>query len=447
MPVCFVIMGFGKKSDFATGRELDLDKSYQNIIKPAVVSAGYECIRADELLHSGVIDVPMYNLLFSADLVVADLSTANPNALFELGVRHALRPHSTIIIAESQFRNPFDINHIVIRSYVHLGVDIGYSETMKMQNELRELALAVKQTVAVDSPVYSSLPGLQQPTLRRAVQADGSQIRAAAADDKGTYAVLWEMALKAKNEHDFTLEKAILRKIYDEQTTSVDGQTKAAPPRIVHELTLAIYKSGDAAAKAGGPGIAEAAYQEAAEMLQQLGPDTTTDPETLRLWSAIHKRRSGLPGRDIAARTADLDIAIRAAERGFLISSDYYTGTNLAYLLNVRASLCEGNDKITDNVLADRVRRKVVDICTAHLAELNGQAPVTQVGAAASESAATLKEEKYWTSASLAKSLVALGQDNSALVLADALNHAPAAWMAATTRRQVEVLQSLLHQA
>ena len=33
-PACFVIMGFGKKTDFATGRTLDLDKTYKNIIKP-----------------------------------------------------------------------------------------------------------------------------------------------------------------------------------------------------------------------------------------------------------------------------------------------------------------------------------------------------------------------------------------------------------------------------
>ena len=83
MPSCFVIMGFGLKTDLATGRVLDLDKSYKNIIKPAVENAGFTCIRADEIQHSGMIDVPMYEMLYSADLVVADLSTANLNAVFE----------------------------------------------------------------------------------------------------------------------------------------------------------------------------------------------------------------------------------------------------------------------------------------------------------------------------------------------------------------------------
>jgi hypothetical protein len=82
---CFVVMGFGKKTDFETGRVLDLNASYQNLIKPAVEAAGLKCIRADEIVHSGLIDVPMYEQLLKADVVVADLS-------YEVGVRHALRP-------------------------------------------------------------------------------------------------------------------------------------------------------------------------------------------------------------------------------------------------------------------------------------------------------------------------------------------------------------------
>ena len=51
--VCFVVMGFGKKTDYPTGRVIDLDKSYHYIIKPAAEEAGLECIRADEIIHSG----------------------------------------------------------------------------------------------------------------------------------------------------------------------------------------------------------------------------------------------------------------------------------------------------------------------------------------------------------------------------------------------------------
>ena len=41
--LCFVVMGFGKKTDLASGNTFDLDKTYQNIIKPIVSECGYKC--------------------------------------------------------------------------------------------------------------------------------------------------------------------------------------------------------------------------------------------------------------------------------------------------------------------------------------------------------------------------------------------------------------------
>ena len=95
-------MGFGKKTDLSTGKTLDLDKTYKNIIRPAVEKSGLKCVRADEIQDSGLIDKSMYALLMHADLVVADISTYNPNAIYELGVRHAVRPFSTKINRQSR---------------------------------------------------------------------------------------------------------------------------------------------------------------------------------------------------------------------------------------------------------------------------------------------------------------------------------------------------------
>src|SRR5262245_1513955 len=125
---CFVVMGFGTKTDFQQQKAYDLDKSYRIIIKKAVEEAGLECIRADDVVHSGIIDKPMYELLLGADVVIADLSTSNANAIYELGVRHALRPHTTIVIAEKNFKFPFDIGHLLIRPYTHLGEGIDAEE-------------------------------------------------------------------------------------------------------------------------------------------------------------------------------------------------------------------------------------------------------------------------------------------------------------------------------
>jgi hypothetical protein len=139
MPNCFVVMGFGKKTDFKQNKNFDLDKTYRNIIKPAAEAAGYTCERADEVQHAGVIDVPMYERLLTADLVIADLSTANINAFFELGVRYALRPKTTIVIAEQNFEMGFDMGHVVIRRYEHLGPGIDHEEVERVKAELTKV--------------------------------------------------------------------------------------------------------------------------------------------------------------------------------------------------------------------------------------------------------------------------------------------------------------------
>ena len=121
-------MGYGKRPDREQGRVFDLDKSYQYIIKRAVQAAGYECVRSDEIQHAGNINMPMYEQLLHADLVIADLSTANRNAFFELGVCYALKPRTTIVMAEKGLTIPFDLGQVVIRRYEHLGSGIDYAE-------------------------------------------------------------------------------------------------------------------------------------------------------------------------------------------------------------------------------------------------------------------------------------------------------------------------------
>jgi hypothetical protein len=363
MPDCFVIMGFGLKTDLATGRVLNLDKSYKNIIKPAVAAAGYECVRADEIQHSGIIDVPMYEMLFAAELVVADLSTANLNAIFELGVRYALKPRATCIMSESKFAIPFDASHIVVRHYDHLGPDIGFDEVMRMRTVLTTLANALKTGGAVDSPVYTSLPDLEKPSRPAATKMGMAASAAQPQSPEESYATQLQTVREAMDAGSFDFAKKKLQDICREQTApGADGKPKSARPFIVQQLALATYKAGGAKAKTDGAEQALAGYAEAEALLLKLDVETTTDPETLGLWSAIHKRKAEMATRSPYEQKQDLNEAIRATERGFIIKRDYYNGTNLAYLLNLRASKSSGDDRIADNVLADRVRREVVDI-------------------------------------------------------------------------------------
>ena len=94
-PLCFVLMPFGKKQD-ASGATVDFDAVYQKLIAPAIEDSGLEPLRADEEMTGGIIHKPMFERLILCPYAVADLTTANANVFYELGVRHAIRPYSTV---------------------------------------------------------------------------------------------------------------------------------------------------------------------------------------------------------------------------------------------------------------------------------------------------------------------------------------------------------------
>lgn len=110
---CFVIMGFNIKTN-EDGKEYNLDLSYSEIIKPVLDFYKLNYVRADEIMIAEMIDDSMYKFLLSADLVIADITTLNANALYELGVRYALKPYSTIIIGSTDTKIPFDLSHVRI---------------------------------------------------------------------------------------------------------------------------------------------------------------------------------------------------------------------------------------------------------------------------------------------------------------------------------------------
>lgn len=427
---CFVIMGYGKKTDYQTGRVLDLDAAYHNMIKPAVEAAGLECIRADEIVHSGVIDVPMYQQLLTADVVVADLSTYNCNAFYELGVRHALRPFTTITIAEEKLVYPFDVNHIVIRRYKHLGDDIGVAEANRFTSEIKKAITTVLKKPANDSPVYEFLKNLTPPMMQETAKAmaAGANTRSmrqttrqepvgrAAAPPRtgGTLSALLEQAEKAKKSGDFaaarkhfTAARQLMRPASDEREED---------PYLIQCLALVTYESKQPTAKK--------ALEEARALLAPLKPETSNDTETLRLWGTVHKRLW-----EETRNSAYLDEAIRAYERGFNLRNDYHNGINLAYLLNVRAAAREDHaESIADFVQARRVRREVIAICEAAL-------KTPQLRPA----------EKYWALATLGEAYLGVDEDHKGRQLLNkAYKIAPDEWMKENTREQLAKLQTLL---
>jgi hypothetical protein len=405
-------MGFGKKQDYPTGRVLDLDKSYRYIIKPAAEAAGYECVRADEIQHAGNINVPMYQQLLNAEVVIADVSTYNPNAFYELGVRHALKPYTTITIAEDKLVFPFDVGQIAIRKYQHLGDGIDFGEVERMRTELRDAIKIVGAQEACDSPVYTFLHDLRPPAIAReeAVRAIVSAGTQTDSPSQPTIRMLMDRAEAALKASDFVTAKSLF---------AIVRSMMPMDNYVAQKLALATYKSQLP--------TAEAALNEAADILESLQPAASTDCETLGLYGAVHKR---LWGATNAA--AHLDRAIWAHEKGFNISNDYYNGINFAFLLNVRAALnsTEPAEAIADFVLAQRTRRKVLAVCQSMI-----DAKPTPIGAYA-----------YWIKATMAEAYAGLGDETRAKELFDSAKAEPdvEGWMIRTTEEQLKSLRELL---
>jgi hypothetical protein len=156
---CLVLHGLGRKTDATTGRMLDLDASYP-VIHEAVTACGLNCVLNNEFQPSPVRFTP-YQLIRQAALVIADLSTAQPEVIMSVGIRHGLHPLRTILIAETQFMLPAALQSLPLLRYVHLGdklADIG-----RLRGELIARIKTVMKSGGVDSPVYLALPTLQPP--------------------------------------------------------------------------------------------------------------------------------------------------------------------------------------------------------------------------------------------------------------------------------------------
>lgn len=334
-------MGYGKKTDPTLGKTFDLDKTYYNIIKPAVIAAGYECVRGDEVQESGLIDRSMYGLLIYADLVIADITTFNPNAIYELGIRHAAKPFSTIVMKEKDGNIPFDINHNKTFTYSHMGEDITATEATRCQDALTKLISSVEKAQEVDSPLFQYIQSVKPYVLP--YEEYSQLIKELAEKEKVIFALVEQAKIEMSN-NNFQEAGKYWRKVSEK----VENDSY-----FTQQLALCTYKSKIPSEKI--------ALLDALNIISKLEPDgrTTNDPETLGITGAIYKRL-WLIDRD---EFEYLDRAIKYYHKGFAINTDYYTGENYALCLDLKTNYVNDDDEKTYcRIEAKKTREKIINI-------------------------------------------------------------------------------------
>lgn len=104
---CFVMMPFAPP----------LGDYFAKIFEPAIEKAGLKAMRADnDIFGTGKIIDQIWNGINSAKVLIAELTSRNPNVYYELGLAHALKKPVVLVCANEQ-DVPFDLKHIRVIYY------------------------------------------------------------------------------------------------------------------------------------------------------------------------------------------------------------------------------------------------------------------------------------------------------------------------------------------
>jgi len=337
--LCFVLMPFGKKPD-AGGTLVDFDAVYRELIAPAITQAELDPLRADEEMTGGIIHKPMFERLMLCPYAVADLSTANANVFYELGVRHALRPYSTVLIFGEGGRLPFDV--APLRALPYKLTPAGTPADAASTQAALAARLNEARKSAADSPVFQLVDGLQPLDIShiktdvfrdRAKYSSDVKERLATARTQGAEAVRAiekELDPVADAESGVVIDlflsyRAV--KAWDDMVALTQKMSAplAATVMVQEQLALALNRAGQG----------ERAERILLDLVERRGPSS----ETCGLLGRVYKDRweAALSKGDTLMARGLLEKAITAYLRGFETDwRDAYPGINAVTLMELR---------------------------------------------------------------------------------------------------------------
>jgi hypothetical protein len=331
-------MPFGRKLD-AAGRLVDFDAVYQDLIERAIADANLTPLRADEEMTGSIIHKPMFERLILCEYAVADLTTANASVFYELGVRHAVRACSTVLIFVADGSQlPFDV--APLRAMPYRLTAAGVPDNVQATRRALATRLNEARKAAADSPVYQLVEGfpdiqrLKTDVFRDRVRYS-KQVKEqlAAARRKGVEAVraveagLGTIAdVEAGVVIDLFLSYRAV-KAWNDMIALVDRMALplAAAVMVREQLGLALNRAGRG--------------DEAERVLTTLIDERGPSSETYGILGRIYKDRweaAVKAGEPLLAR-ALLDKAIAAYLKGVETDwRDAYPGVNVVTLMEVK---------------------------------------------------------------------------------------------------------------
>ena len=126
---CFVMMPFAG----------EFDDIYRHVIAPSIEAAGYRSVRADQLSGTGPILREIIRQIERSDLLIVDVSKANPNVYYELGIAHALAKRAIIISSDVE-DVPFDLRQYRVLPYDASNLSVVEKFRDRLVEAIREAA-------------------------------------------------------------------------------------------------------------------------------------------------------------------------------------------------------------------------------------------------------------------------------------------------------------------
>lgn len=154
---CFIICPIGEEETPTRKRS---DQLLRHLYEPVANKCGYETVRADKISKPGIITRQIIERIIESPLVIADLTDHNPNVLYELALRHAIRKPLVQVIQKGQ-QLPFDIAATRV-------IYVDYPDPDSMANAKMELEKQIKAVEEdagnFDNPISTAvdLQGLRQ---------------------------------------------------------------------------------------------------------------------------------------------------------------------------------------------------------------------------------------------------------------------------------------------
>jgi len=416
-PLCFILMPFGKKPD-ATRFLIDFDSVYHDLIVPAVSQAKMQPIGADEERLGGIIHKPMFERLILCDFAIADLTTANANVLYELGVRHGVRPWSTVLVFAEGSRLPFDVAPLRAMPY-YLSPE-GFPENLEKTRADLVQRLEEARYAKPDSPVFQLVEGLNPPEIshmktdvfRESVEYSlNMKEKLASSRKKGiddVRSVQQELGAISNAESGIVVDLFLSYRAVEAWQDMINLVQKISPPlaatvMVQEQLALALNRVGEG----------ERAERILKEVLVARGPSS----ETYGLLGRVYKDRweNALNRGDAVLARGLLDKAIDAYKRGFEADwRDAYPGVNAVTLMEIREPPDPQRDELLPVVLY-AVRRKI-----------------------------TSGKADYWDHATLLELAVLMRcEENAQKALCDALASIREPWEPKSTARNLRLIRKV----